>query len=37
VALNELGYGEGRNIVIERRSLEGQWDRAPDVLSELIW
>ena len=32
----ELGYVEGRNIVIERRFAEGQWERLPDLAAELV-
>jgi ABC transporter substrate binding protein len=34
--LRDLGYVEGQNIVIERRSLEGNYDRAPEIVAELI-
>ena len=34
-ALRELGYVEGRNIVLEHRWLEGAVDRAPAIASEL--
>jgi putative ABC transport system substrate-binding protein len=34
--LRDLGYVEGQNLLIERRSLEGRWDRAPEVFTELI-
>src|SRR5436305_3191633 len=34
--LDELGYVEGRNIVIEPRFAEGQLDRVPDFAAELI-
>ena len=34
--LIELGYVEGRNIAIERRFAEGQWDRLPDLAAELV-
>ena len=34
--LGELGYVEGRNIVIEPRFAEGQLDRVPDFAAELI-
>src|SRR5262249_36945196 len=34
--LRELGYVEDQNLVIERRSLEGQDDRAPEVFAELL-
>ena len=35
-ALRDLGYVEGRNLVIERRSLEGKMERASDVVAELV-
>src|SRR5262249_23502758 len=34
--LRDLGWIEGRNIVIERRSAEGRPDRLPGILAELI-
>jgi len=34
--LRELGYLEGKNIVIEFRSAEGKLDRLPDLASELV-
>ena len=34
--LRELGFVEGRNIVIERRSAEGRYERLPSLLQELI-
>jgi hypothetical protein len=34
--LRELGYVEDQNLIIERRSLEGQYDRAPEVFAELL-
>ena len=33
--LNELGYVEGRDYVIEWRSVEGKYERWPDVVAEL--
>src|SRR5262245_53601297 len=36
VALNELGYIEGRNIVIERRYSEGITGRLPGLATELV-
>jgi len=36
VALKELGYIEGRNIVIERRYSEGFRERLPDLAAELV-
>jgi hypothetical protein len=35
-ALRDLGYVDGRNIVIERRSAEGWFDRLPEIFAELI-
>jgi len=34
-ALRDLGYVEGRNLVLERRSLEGRWERAPELFADL--
>ena len=34
--LRELGYVEGKNIVIERRSAEGRLDRLPELAAELV-
>ena len=34
--LRELGYVEGRNIVIERRSAEGQSERMRSLMQELV-
>ena len=34
--LRELGYVEGKNIVIEWRSAEGQADRGPLLAAELV-
>jgi putative ABC transport system substrate-binding protein len=34
--LRELGYIEGRNIVIEFRSAEGKRDRVPELIAELV-
>jgi putative ABC transport system substrate-binding protein len=34
--LNETGYFEDRNIVVEYRWAEGQFDRLPTLASELI-
>jgi putative ABC transport system substrate-binding protein len=34
--LRELGYVEGRNVVIECRSAPGRPDRCPDLVAELI-
>jgi putative tryptophan/tyrosine transport system substrate-binding protein len=35
-ALRDLGYVEGRNILITRRSAEGKPERLPDIFAELI-
>ncbi len=35
-ALRDLGYLEGRNIVIEIRSAEGKAERLPDLAAELV-
>ena len=34
--LRDLGYIEGRNIVIEYRYAEGKEDRLPDLAAELV-
>jgi putative ABC transport system substrate-binding protein len=34
--LRELGYVEGQNITIERRSSEGKYERLPDLAAELV-
>jgi len=34
--LRELGYVEGKNIVIEWRYAEGKLDRQPDLAAELV-
>jgi putative ABC transport system substrate-binding protein len=34
--LRELGYQEGRNIVIEYRWAEGQYERFPGLVAELL-
>lgn len=33
--LRTLGYEEGRNLVLERRSAEGKFERYPEIVSEL--
>jgi len=35
-ALRDLGYVEGRNVVIEDRIAEGRLDRLPDFATELV-
>jgi putative ABC transport system substrate-binding protein len=34
--LRELGYIEGKNIVVQRRALEGRMDQVPAVIGELL-
>jgi putative tryptophan/tyrosine transport system substrate-binding protein len=34
--LRELGYLEGKNIVIEHRSAEGKFDRLPALMAEVV-
>ena len=34
--LRELGYAEGRNLIIERRSAEGRFERLPRLMKELV-
>ena len=34
--LRELGYVEGKNIVIEHRYAEGKLERLPDLAAELV-
>jgi putative tryptophan/tyrosine transport system substrate-binding protein len=36
LALRELGYMEGQNIVIEYRYMEGKRDRVPELAGELV-
>jgi len=35
-AMRDLGYVEGKNLVLERRSLEGKAARAPEIVAELV-
>jgi putative tryptophan/tyrosine transport system substrate-binding protein len=34
--LRDLGYIEGKNILVEYRYLEGNWDRVPSIVNELM-
>ena len=34
--LRELGWEEGRNLVVEKRSAEGHYDRLPALMMELV-
>jgi putative ABC transport system substrate-binding protein len=34
--LRDLGYVEGCNLVLERRSAEGRFERSPEIMRELI-
>jgi putative tryptophan/tyrosine transport system substrate-binding protein len=34
--LHDLGYEEGRNIIVELRSAEGHWERLPDIADQLV-
>jgi putative ABC transport system substrate-binding protein len=34
--LRELGYVEGKNLVFERRSADGAYDRLPELAAELV-
>ena len=35
-ALRDLGYAEGRDVVIELRSANGVYDRIPDLVADLV-
>ena len=35
-ALRDLGYVEGKNVLIERRYAEGRLDRMPVLVNELV-
>src|SRR5262249_40618836 len=35
-ALRNLGYLEGQNLVLERRSAEGKYERLESIVSELV-
>jgi ABC transporter substrate binding protein len=35
-ALRDLGYVEGRNLVLERRSAEGKYERFDAIVEELV-
>ena len=35
-ALRELGYVEGRNVIVEFRTTNGTLDRAPEIVRELV-
>ena len=34
--LRDLGYVEGRNLIVERRSCESKNERAPEVMAEVV-
>jgi putative tryptophan/tyrosine transport system substrate-binding protein len=34
--LRDLGYIEARNLVLERRTAEGQFERLADIIAELV-
>jgi putative ABC transport system substrate-binding protein len=34
--LRDLGYVEGRNLVLERRSAEGRFERIPEIVAEVL-
>ena len=35
-ALNEAGYVEGQNVMVEYHWLDGQYDRLPALMAELV-
>src|SRR5712671_6992534 len=35
-ALNESGYVEGQNVMVEYHWLEGQYDRLPSLMADLV-
>src|SRR6266851_4456075 len=35
-ALHTLGYVEGQNLILERRSAEGRYERFGDIVAELV-
>jgi putative ABC transport system substrate-binding protein len=35
-ALRDLGYVEGQNLILERRSAEGKFERFPEIFRELV-
>jgi putative ABC transport system substrate-binding protein len=35
-ALRELGYVQGKNLVLDIRSAEGRFDRFPEIVRELV-
>lgn len=34
--LRDLGYIEGRNLVLDMRTLEGRYERTPDILADIV-
>jgi putative tryptophan/tyrosine transport system substrate-binding protein len=35
-AMREAGYNEGQNLILERRSAEGQYEKFADIITELV-